>query len=155
MLPTTKKITMPKNIGANACKSIAAFQCPWASRTIARVRPHAGQITPSVDFTGHCHAVVPVAVNATCTSPTAASRTMICRFCIKGPNTGVNNLLLVRIMLMEPAVIEGLASPVKLLLVVIFFLAMSEKQYSFNYPNYRHLSENLYLFANYEARLLD
>jgi hypothetical protein len=58
-------------------------------------------------------------------------------------------------MLLEPAVIEGLASPVKLLLVFIFFLAMSEKRYSFNYPNYRHLSENLYLFTDYEARVLD
>jgi hypothetical protein len=58
-------------------------------------------------------------------------------------------------MLMEPAVIVGLALPVKLLLVVIFFLAMSVKRYSFYYPNYRQLSENLYLFADYEARLLD
>lgn len=80
---------------------------------------------------------------------------MIRRFCIKGPSTGANNPPLVFIMLLEPAVIEGRALPVKLLMVIIFYLAMSEKRYSFNYPNYRHLSENLYLFTDYEARLLD
>ena len=56
---------------------------------------------------------------------------------------------------MEPAVIDSLALPVKLLLTVIFLPAMSAKRYSFYYPNYRHLSEKLYLFADYEARLLD
>lgn len=80
---------------------------------------------------------------------------MIRRFSSKGPSTGANNPPLLCVMLMEPAVIDGLALPVKLLLAVIFFLAMSAKRYSFYYPNYRHLSENLYLFADYEARLLD
>jgi hypothetical protein len=53
---------------------------------------------------------------------------MIHRFCIKGPRTGANNPPLMRVMLTESAVIEGLALPVKLLLVVICFLAIIAKR---------------------------
>jgi hypothetical protein len=49
---------------------------------------------------------------------------MIHRFCIKGPRTGANNPSLMRVMLTESAVFEGLALPIKLLAVVIYFLAI-------------------------------
>ena len=112
-LPMTRKIPMPSTTGAKACKSIAAFQCPLANKTTALVRPHPGQITPSVDLTGHCHAIFSVAVNTACVAVRAASSTMIHRFCIKGPITAANNPLSMRAKFLESAVIESLNVLVK------------------------------------------
>jgi hypothetical protein len=51
-------------------------------------------------------------------------------------------------MLPESAVIECLALPVKLLRIVIYFLALiTSVNLGLSYLSYRHLSENLYFFA--------
>jgi hypothetical protein len=116
------------------------------NRTIARVRPHPGQIIPRVDRSGHCHVVMRAAVNANIAKTAVVSRTMIHRRCIKGPRTGAKKPSAPRKILTMAIFKENLTLSVKLLPAVNCFLTIILFKMAFNLPyfNYRYLSKNLY-----------
>jgi hypothetical protein len=64
---------------------------------------------------------MPAAVNTTCATATAISRTVAWRFRTRGPRTGEENPLLVQVILMRSAFIGVLTMPIKLFTAEISF----------------------------------
>ena len=81
----------PKKIGAKACVATAVVHWPLASRVMAVVKPHPGQVIPTVARIGHCHPFNPVATSISWMRPTPRNMPINQRFNNSGPSTGVKN----------------------------------------------------------------
>ena len=77
--------------GAKACIPTAAAHCPLARRVMAVVKPHPGQVIPTVDRIGHCHPFIPVATSINWVRPTPRKIPISQRLDSNGPSTGVKN----------------------------------------------------------------
>jgi len=81
----------PKKIGTKACISTAVAHRPLARRVMAVVKPHPGQVIPTVARIGHCHPFIPAATSTSWVRPTPRSMPVSQRFNNNGPSTGVKN----------------------------------------------------------------
>ena len=95
-IPITAIIINPtKKIGAKACADKAALHSPWIKRAIAVLNPQPGHCIPSDDLMGHCQPGSPIAASHTCSAATPTNISMVRRFWIRGPKTGINKNLVI------------------------------------------------------------
>ena len=95
-IPITAIIINPtKKIGAKACADNAAFHSPWIKRATAVLNPQPGHCIPSDDLMGHCQPGTSIAASHTCSAATPTNISMIRRFWIRGPRTGINKNLVI------------------------------------------------------------
>ena len=81
----------PKKIGAKACVTTAVVHWPLTSRVMAVVKPHPGQVIPTVARIGHGHPFNPVATSISWMRPIPRKLPINQRFNNSGPSTGVKN----------------------------------------------------------------